>query len=213
MDKHTLNKSKILELSKDLFYKKGYTKVTMDEIAQGLGMSKKTLYKYYDGKYDLLTQILDNFENDMSNGINEILEDQNSSFINKLKRMLRHAGLTFSELSTTLMIDFQKNLPDIWNRVNEYKKDAAFLRFRKLIEDGQKSGEISSTVNKNLVVAIYASAIDNLTNPAFIDTMPQNVKDGMPVTLSEIYDQIINIIFDGILIDIAKEEFRNDKVV
>ena len=41
----------------------GFSKVTLDEIATELGMSKKTLYKYFEDKEDLLRAgIEENYE-------------------------------------------------------------------------------------------------------------------------------------------------------
>jgi len=55
MSKKTSTEGKILEAAYRLFLEKGYRHTTMDDIAQDLGMSKKTLYKYYPGKLDLLS--------------------------------------------------------------------------------------------------------------------------------------------------------------
>jgi AcrR family transcriptional regulator len=42
----------IIERAQELFFTHGYTKVLMSELARQLGMSKKTLYLYFDGKED-----------------------------------------------------------------------------------------------------------------------------------------------------------------
>lgn len=44
--------SKILDVAYRLFLIQGYKNTTMDDIAQGLAMSKKTLYKYFPGKME-----------------------------------------------------------------------------------------------------------------------------------------------------------------
>lgn len=48
---------KILEISKDLFLNLGFKSVTMDEIASKLGVSKKTIYKYFKNKTELVAAV------------------------------------------------------------------------------------------------------------------------------------------------------------
>lgn len=47
-------KERILERSHELFNKYGIRSVSMDDIAAGLGMSKKTLYQYFADKEELV---------------------------------------------------------------------------------------------------------------------------------------------------------------
>ena len=50
-------KNKILEKSKELFLNLGFKSVTMDEIATSLGVSKKTIYKYFKNKTELVDAV------------------------------------------------------------------------------------------------------------------------------------------------------------
>ncbi len=49
---------KILEMAMPLFKKKGVRAVKMDDIANGLGISKRTLYELYNDKEDLLVECI-----------------------------------------------------------------------------------------------------------------------------------------------------------
>ena len=50
--------NRILEVAGSQFFSLGFTKVTMDEIAHEMGMSKRTLYQYFPGKKALLRKAL-----------------------------------------------------------------------------------------------------------------------------------------------------------
>ncbi len=52
------NKQKIIETALAMFNERGCRGVTMDDIAQALRMSKRTLYETFDGKEELLTACL-----------------------------------------------------------------------------------------------------------------------------------------------------------
>ena len=49
-----LREKEILERSDSLFRKRGFKCVTMDDIAREMGMSKKTVYKYFHNKRELI---------------------------------------------------------------------------------------------------------------------------------------------------------------
>ena len=50
-------RDKILEKSNELFLNLGFKSVTMDEIASSLGVSKKTIYKYFTNKTELVDTV------------------------------------------------------------------------------------------------------------------------------------------------------------
>jgi AcrR family transcriptional regulator len=62
----------ILETSNELFLNLGFKSVTMDEIAGKLGVSKKTIYKYFANKTELVAAVTDYMFNTVSCGIDDI---------------------------------------------------------------------------------------------------------------------------------------------
>ena len=45
-----MSKDKIVEAARKLFYKYGFKKVSMDEIANEAGVTKRTIYMYFKSK-------------------------------------------------------------------------------------------------------------------------------------------------------------------
>ena len=52
-----LVRTRILESAHRVFSEKGYRESTMDEIAEGVGLSKPALYRYYQSKEELFREI------------------------------------------------------------------------------------------------------------------------------------------------------------
>ncbi|TMI08888.1 helix-turn-helix transcriptional regulator [Candidatus Bathyarchaeota archaeon] len=52
-----LVRTRILESAHRVFSQKGYREATMDEIAEGLGLTKPALYRYYKSKEELFREI------------------------------------------------------------------------------------------------------------------------------------------------------------
>src|SRR5437867_6485759 len=48
------NRQRIVDAARVHFFSHGFRSVTMDDLAQELGISKKTLYAHFPGKFDLL---------------------------------------------------------------------------------------------------------------------------------------------------------------
>jgi len=198
----------ILKEANRLFFDKGYKKVTVDELASKLGISKKTIYKYYESKQDLLEKTFNFWKTKLSNEINQILDREDIDFIEKLKAMMSHIGVSMGRMNSDLIMDIQENVPQLWIKVNNYKHEAAFLRFNRLIEEGIAKGKIKKNINKNLVVALYACAIETLLDPNFLNTLPPEMKNKLPKYHSDIFDQTLKIIYEGILTDEALDSLQ-----
>ena len=199
----------ILTEATQLFFDKGYKKVTVDELASKLSISKKTIYKYYESKQDLLEKTFDNWRLNLSTEINEILDKKDVAFIDKLKYMMSHVGVAMGRMNSDLISDIQENVPQLWIKINNYKHEAAFLRFNRLIDEGIAKGKIKKNINKNLVVALYACAIETLLDPNFLNTLPPAMKKKLPKYHSDIFDQTLKIIYEGILTDDALASLNN----
>ena len=50
-------KKKILDISLDLFSKYGYAQVSMEQIADAVGIKAPSVYKHYKGKQDIFDSI------------------------------------------------------------------------------------------------------------------------------------------------------------
>ena len=56
---------RILEVAKGLFHQYGFQKVTMGEIAEGVGISRPTLYQSFANKEEIFTALIDGMHADM----------------------------------------------------------------------------------------------------------------------------------------------------
>ena len=67
-------KDKILDTATDLFLNLGFKSVTMDDLAEEMGISKKTIYSHFKNKTDLVKQSTMGLFHKISNGIDCICE-------------------------------------------------------------------------------------------------------------------------------------------
>ncbi|MDR7131297.1 AcrR family transcriptional regulator [Algoriphagus sp. 4150] len=209
MSKKASVESKILDAAYKLFLEKGYRHTTMDDIAQMLGMSKKTLYKYYPGKLELLAASFEITKTKLTAKIEAILENRYISFPLKLKSTLTVMASLLGPINPELFEDLREYAPEIWEDLTQYINESAHIRFKKLLEQGISEGLVRPSVNIHLVVMLYATAIQSILDPRFTGQFPEEIQKGVKIPPSDIYDQAITIIYNGILTDEARNEFAN----
>ncbi|KEO72517.1 TetR/AcrR family transcriptional regulator [Anditalea andensis] len=209
MNKKADIERKILEEAYQLFLAKGYKNTTMDDIAQKLTMSKKTLYKYFPGKFELLSAAFDLLKTRLSIQVDTVIGDQHKPFALKLKSFLATIASHLAPINAELLADLRIHAPEIWEEMQVYIRESAFLRFQKLIEEGIENGFIAPNVNKTMVVLVYASAIQYIIDPRFLAQFPHQMMEGFVAKPAEIYDQVISIIFEGIFTESSRNDYRN----
>lgn len=67
-------KEQIIDKSCELFLNFGFKSVTMDEIASAMGVSKKTIYKYFSNKTSLVSSVTNSMFEKISCGISQVCE-------------------------------------------------------------------------------------------------------------------------------------------
>ena len=106
-------KDRILRIAQQLFMRNGIRSVSMDDIAAELAVSKKTLYKWYENKdqlvYAMMEQHLDASRHDCAQ-----VQQQASSAIDELFRMMSWMKQQFAEVHPSIFYDMQKFHPATW---------------------------------------------------------------------------------------------------
>ena len=192
-------KGRIMAAAEEMFLKFGYSKVTMEEIAAGLGMSKKTLYKFFPGKESLIRNIIEDMQCEVDDYITELWSSESIDFVKKLKMMMDYIGKQSSKLRGPLLTDLQKNIPEIWNEINEFRRQHAYKKINMLINEGVKMGAFREDLDQQVIVLMYMNAIQGIINP---ETLAQ-----LPFTGNQAFEMIIKIMFEGIFTEEGRSKY------
>lgn len=98
-------KQEILEVAANLFIEKGYYNVSVEEIAEKIGIVKGTCYRYFSTKQELFLAALDVASEKFVTGIANILEESSISVKERLKKVLSACEMRFSKMKP-LMSDY-----------------------------------------------------------------------------------------------------------
>ncbi|WP_347159139.1 TetR/AcrR family transcriptional regulator [Pontibacter chitinilyticus] len=199
MDKPDVIRGRIIQEASALFFSTGYSHVLMSELAQRLGMSKKTLYLYFASKEELLQVVIKEYQQEIQSEVERLLKDETQAFPDKINQIFGFVATKLYTVSPTFVKDVKKHAPKGWALVQAYKADAAFIRFNTLLNEGVRQGYVRQDVNRPLAVLLYASALESILNPDFTQQVPEDLMQELPLKPASVFDGLLNIIFHGIL--------------
>ncbi|SDB59124.1 transcriptional regulator, TetR family [Flavobacteriaceae bacterium MAR_2010_188] len=151
-------REKILHGSIELFLDYGFKSVTMDDIANHLGISKKTIYQYFDTKTKLVEATTMNLFNNISKGIDCIRElDKNPiAEIFDIKKFINeHLKNEKSSPQYQLKKYYPKIYSNLKNRQFEIMQDCVVHNLKK----GVDTGLYRESIDIEFISRIYFSGM------------------------------------------------------
>ncbi len=180
------------------FLQFGFSKVTMNEIAEELGMSKKTLYQYFPGKEELLAEVVGRLHEETATKIEAVVDDKSISFTQKLHGALDILSSFHGKMTPYFLADIEKHAPEVCKVTNDFKRDRIRNIMSKLVGEGIQNGVFRDDIDQELIVLIYAGALQHLLRP---DTFNR-----LGLSVSQIHQTIGSVIVEGIV----RPEARSD---
>ncbi|MDQ3002614.1 MAG: TetR/AcrR family transcriptional regulator [Fibrobacterota bacterium] len=193
-------KKRIRDEARSLFFRYGFSKVTMDEAAEALGMSKKTLYRHFPSKEELLEAVTSAHMVECDTALKGICHRQDISPLERLKLTMNYITGLFSQMSEALVHDLRRNAPDIWKRIEEHRQKNIASEFGALIKEGRQKGQFRKDVDEHLFILMYSTVVTHILNPEVLSGLPQNP--------SQVYDTLCKVLFEGLLTDKARAEYH-----
>ncbi|MCQ2228237.1 MAG: TetR/AcrR family transcriptional regulator [Bacteroidales bacterium] len=145
---------KIVEISTKLFLDRGIKAVSMDDVAQALGISKRTLYETFSSKDELLVHCLEHMNKQAQESHKE-LESDNKDVIEILTGHLFLTIMQLKQVSIAFLQDLSRVCkPGASNKYIE-EKERHKAGFANLISRGQKEGFIKTDIKPELIIDVF----------------------------------------------------------
>ena len=113
-------KERIMLKAEELFLQFGIRSVSMDDIANNLGMSKKTLYQYYADKDELVEAVIDNHISGMQHDCMGVRNDAKDA-IHEIFITLDRIMDEFNNMNPMLLYDLEKFHFRSYQRFRDHK--------------------------------------------------------------------------------------------
>jgi TetR/AcrR family transcriptional regulator, cholesterol catabolism regulator len=130
-------KERIAVKAEELFMQFGIRSVSMDDIANNLGMSKKTLYQYFADKDELVEAVVDGHINEVEGDCINCRRDAQDA-IHEIFLTMEHIMEEFKNMNPMLVYDLEKFHYKAYQRFKDYKDKFLLQIIRNNIEWGIK---------------------------------------------------------------------------
>lgn len=151
-------KEKILEKSNELFLNLGFKSVTMDEIASALGVSKKTIYKYFKNKTELIAAVTNFMFDRISCGISDICELKKNP-IDEVFDIKKFIMSNLKDEKSSPQYQLQKYYPKIYDSLKKKQFEVMQVCVIENLSKGIAQGLYRKNIDLQFISRIYFSGM------------------------------------------------------
>jgi AcrR family transcriptional regulator len=187
---------RIVEAARRHFLAHGFRSVTMDDLAEELGMSKKTLYASFSGKTDLLRAVLlDKFRN-IETDLEGIGSAASANVLDSLHQLLACVQRHAEEIQPAFVRDIRREAPEMFQLVQSRRRDVIQRYFGRIFENGRRTGIFRKDIPTRLMIEILLGATEAIMNPPKMAELGLTPKTG--------FLAIITVVLEGVLTEKGK---------
>ena len=141
-------KDRIINQAGDLFVKHGIKRISMDEIASKLGISKRTIYQNFEDKEDLLLQYIRQKDLMQSEYVKDLSKNEQTVVHVFLRTIEMHKEFDF--FNVRFLDDVKKYYPKAMQELVE-QQNRRIIYIRQFLEEGMAQGVIRKDLNIEVV--------------------------------------------------------------
>lgn len=156
-------REKIITKATELFLKLGFKSVTMDDLANEMAISKKTIYTHFKNKTALVKECTFSVMDSITSGIDEICTlDQNP--IEELFEIKKFIMKKLEDEQSSPQYQLQKYYPEISKMLHKNQFEKMKDCTQKNILKGIKQGLYRKNLNADLISRLYFLGITGIRN-------------------------------------------------
>ncbi len=193
-------RARILAQTRRHLFAHGYNSLTMSELATELGMSKKTLYRHFSGKDELVRQVILNFGGEVRADADAILRDRRLTFAEKLRGFVEGMLQRLSHLNPHLLRDLQRFAPELHALLAEIRRKNIPYIFGRLLEEGQLSGMVRDDLNPAFAAEFLLQAMQGLLQAASVGHLALQPR--------QVFENAMNLFFGGLLTPAGRKDYE-----
>lgn len=178
---------RIIHAAIEEFSSKGL-KLTMDDIAKNLHISKKTLYNVYNNKEDVFLAVADYCFKEIKESEQRIAEDPELTTIEKLKQVMIVLPGRYQNIGLSSLYQLKDKYPAVYTRVEHYLGSDWDLTIA-LLKKGMDEGVI-----RPISIPIFKAMFESTLESFFKD----QVLIDNHISYEEAMTEMINLLLNGI---------------
>ena len=183
------DENEVLAKAIQLFWYKGYNGTSMQDLVDGLGISRSSLYDTYKDKHTLFVKALESYQNSGAARISDIIEHSGSAkdTIKKLLELATTDLLSDKQQKGCFMVNAEVEVAPHDAEVNNLvcKNDQQMGEaFYLVIKKGQESGELKNEEDARALSRFIFNAVKGMRVTGKSVTDPSVFNDIIKLTIS-----------------------------
>jgi AcrR family transcriptional regulator len=143
-------RNRIAEKAEELFIRYGIRSISMENMAEELGMSKKTLYQYFADKDELVEEVVKRHTSQVRKECEQIASEATDA-IHEVFLIMQRVMEDFRNMNPMVLFDLQKFHPRGFQRFNEYKSEFLLQFIQCNIQRGIEEGNYRPDVHLEII--------------------------------------------------------------
>ncbi len=161
----TEQEEQILVESFNAMTRDGVRAFTVDSLSQDLGMSKKTIYKYFPTKEDLVEKSVALFYYVIEKKLKKLIKNEPNpalQFVKVMEFVMGHISM----ISIEKLADLKMRFPAVWEKMEIFRLDRRD-DFYIILSEAQSQGFVRKDVDIKIIATLYMNIINSTFQPEF----------------------------------------------
>jgi AcrR family transcriptional regulator len=185
-------RQRIIDVAEQCFLTVGYSRTTSQALASKLGISKKTLYRVFGGKEDILRAVVQRIMDTITDQSEPLYNDHLRPASDRIMELMALVTKQYARLRTPRILDdLRRNAPDVWNAFQEWRVHG-IDRFELLLTDGIAQHQVRNDITVTDMVSVYHAMLNACMDYVILS-------DGT-IPPERIYHTFMDIFFQGMLV-------------
>ena len=184
----TETREKILKGTIQVFNKKGL-KLTMDDVAEELKISKKTIYKEFKSKDEIFDSMVDYVFDNIKAREQEILESEEYSTLDKIRLLLSAMPASYRNINFQELYPLSDKYPKVYKKLQRRLETGWEPTFR-LLEQGKEEGLIRQDADFKIFKIMMEATLERF--------FQQDVMKGSGTKYNDYLNEVVDILLNGI---------------
>ena len=151
-------KEKIILKAAELFLSLGFKSITMDDLAQSMSISKKTIYLFFNNKNDLIISCTEHIQYQLLKKINEIRNNAKNPII-ELFEIKKEAMKILGNTEAAPQFQLQKFYPEIYQKLKDRELHLFRDNIHESLNKGIKLKYFRKEINIDFITRIYLNGM------------------------------------------------------
>jgi len=180
------HQERIATKAHELFMRYGIRSVSMDEIANHLGMSKKTIYQFYTDKDALVGDVINVIIN--SNRTDCVdHKEKSENAVHEIFMAMDMVVEMLGSMNPAVIFDLEKYHPEAFKKYTDHKNKFLYALIRENIDWGKREELYREEIQADIIARFRLTSMFMLFNP---ELFPLG-KHSLPTIITEVTDNFL----------------------